>query len=706
MKEQFMTTTTGIERELAWGNGAVTLHLTATADAPPALRAITLGDDPAPEAATASLVPVVEISLAGEGKHGTAGKRHVDGAAAQRLRLRSAQDEAVPGGRRLTLELSDDATLSAWVVYELAAEATVVRTRVELTALTAVAVEHVSSLALGGLFHGREWDRSVRLWRAANPWSGEYRWAALPLGELGLVDVGMTRYDQVGTKNRVSTTSTGAWSTSEHLPLHVLDDGRQQLFWQVENNGAWHTEVGDRRDGLYVLASGPTWHEHQWRVDLAAGQSFRTADASFGLTRHGWDGIGAALTEHRRRAALAHPDHITLPVVYNDFLNGLMSDPTTDRVLPLVEAAADLGVDVYCMDAGWYDDEQGGWWDSVGEWQPSVNRFPDGGLDAVMDRVRALGLGAGLWLEPEVVGRRSPVADRLPPEAFFAVAGHRTLEWGRHQLDLRHPAARAHLDGRVDDLVQRFRLGYLKLDYNVDIGPGTDGGGLETPGQGLLEHSRAHLDWVRDVMRRHDGLAVEGCSAGGSRGDGASAATFPVLSLTDQQDFRLMPPIVAGSLTALTPEQSGIWASVDGSMSDEEIAFSLCTSLLGRIHLAGRIDTLSDGQRALVRTALDVYRGLRDRLASMVPFWPAGLPGWHDDWLAYGLRDADGAYLVVWRRGGPDSWQLTLDPGRVPATAAEVVFPEPTEVDELSLDHGTLRLQLPALAARLVRLTW
>jgi alpha-galactosidase len=704
------TTTAGIERDLAWGNAMVTLHITTAPDAPPALCAITLAGEPVPDVATASLVPVVEVSLAGDGKLGTAGKRHVDGAAAQRLRLCAVRDETVPGGRRLTLELSDDATLAAEVVYELADGATVVRTHVELTAIAPVAVEHVSSFALGGLFHGRDRDRSVRLWRAANPWSGEYRWGASTLGDLGLVDVRMTRYGQVGTKNRVATTSTGAWSTSEHLPLHVLDDGREQLFWQVENNGAWHTEVGDRHDGLYLLASGPTWHEHQWRVDLSPGESFRTADASFGVTRDGWDGIGAALTGHRRRAALPHPDHVALPIVFNDFLNGLMSDPTTDRVLPLVEAAADLGVDVYCMDAGWYDDEDGGWWDSVGEWRPSVNRFPGGGLDAVMDRVHALGLGTGLWLEPEVVGRRSALVDALPPDAFFSVAGHRTLEWGRHQLDLRHPAARAHLDGRVDDLVRRFRLDYLKLDYNIDIGPGTDGGGRETPGHGLLQHSRAHLGWVRDVMRRHDGLTIEGCAAGGSRGDGASAATFPLLSLTDQQDHRLMPPIVAGSSTALTPEQSGVWASVDGSMTDEDLAFSLCTSMLGRIHLAGRIDTLSERQRTLVRSALDVYRGLRDRIPSMVPFWPAGLPGWHDDWLAYGLRDADGAFLVVWRRGGPATWRLALDPRWVPATAATVVFPEPasapTTVPEVTLSDGVLDLALPAPAARLVRLTW
>ncbi|MZG17032.1 alpha-galactosidase, partial [Streptomyces sp. SID5914] len=320
-------------------------------------------------------------------------------------------------------------------------------------------------------------------------------------------------------------------------------------------------------------------------------------------------------TAHRRRTRRPHPDHDGLPVVYNDFLNALMSDPTTERVLPLVDAAADLGAEYYVMDAGWYDDENGGWWDSVGAWQPSVRRFPGGGLDAVFDHVRARGMKAGLWLEPEVVGVRSPVARTLPDPAFFQRDGVRVAEWGRYQLDLRHPAARAHLDTVVDRLVTQLDLAYLKLDYNVDIGPGTDAGVEETVGAGLLGHSRAFLEWVADVMDRHPGLVVEGCAAGGSRTDAASARVFPIQSLTDQQDYRATPPIAAAAPLVLPPEQAGVWASVDGSMSREELAFATTTALLSRVHLAGRIDTLDAAGREVVRAALAAYRGFRPALS-------------------------------------------------------------------------------------------
>src|SRR6202011_1704357 len=57
---------------------------------------------------------------------------------------------------------------------------------------------------------------------------------------------------------------------------------------------------------------------------------------------------------------------------------------------------------------------------------------------------------------------------------------------------------------------------YLKLDYNIMVGPGTDTGGI-SPGAGLLAANRAQLDWLDAVLDRHPGLVIENCSSGGMR---------------------------------------------------------------------------------------------------------------------------------------------------------------------------------------------
>lgn len=55
-------------------------------------------------------------------------------------------------------------------------------------------------------------------------------------------------------------------------------------------------------------------------------------------------------------------------VIYNDYMNTLFGDPRLEKELPLVEGAARVGADIFCIDAGWYDSTDGGWWDMVGEW--------------------------------------------------------------------------------------------------------------------------------------------------------------------------------------------------------------------------------------------------------------------------------------------------------------------------------------------------
>jgi hypothetical protein len=42
---------------------------------------------------------------------------------------------------------------------------------------------------------------------------------------------------------------------------------------------------------------------------------------------------------------------------------------------------------------------------------------------------------------------------------------------------------------------------------------------------------------------------------------------------------------------------------------------------------------------------------IRTDLKKALPFWPNGLPKWHDNWLSLGMRvDEKKSFLVIWRR--------------------------------------------------------
>lgn len=581
-------------------DGSVLLSLHLAADGPVAATGLAGASGPRSEARLVQ--PLVEILAVG---HGHAVANHTGSATAigARLRYRRHEIDARDGGALLVVEQHDPVTgLTAHSSLWLPASAGGVEcwTSVVNEGPDVVWLQSVSSLMIGQPI-GAVGIAATSSIEGRSDWLGEFRWISTGLrSATGLVDVDLAAHYRQDARGARTIVGRGTWSSGERVPAGVLAAGADgpALAWQVRHNGGWRVELRERLgregDGVLVLGLfGPGDADHGWLEGLEPGATFRSVPVCVAGSPLGSEAAAASMTTLRR--ALHGPRRDGAPyVVFNDYMNTLMGDPTTSTLLPLIDAAGRAGAEVFCVDAGWYDDG-GDWWDSVGQWEPSTTRFPDGGLERVMAAIRSAGMAPGLWLEPEVVGVRSPVAEQLPPEAFLQRHGVRVVEHGRYLLDLRHPAAVAHLDGVVDRLVGDFGLAYLKLDYNVTPGPGTDRA-ASSVGAGLLEHNRAHLAWLDGVRSRHPGLMLENCASGGMRADDALLARSELQSTSDQQTPLLYPPIAAGALLAVLPEQAANWAYPQAAMSDEEIAFTMCTGLAGRLYLSGRLDLMDARQ--------------------------------------------------------------------------------------------------------------
>jgi alpha-galactosidase len=631
---------------LTWGHSALTVIVDTAPGSPVSVR--TMAGVQADGAPGHTAQPLVEILTAATGR-ARASHRFSETSIGRRLTFAGSEATRDGGWRRLRIDLYDPETgLAVDVVLRSfeGVSAVQARTRIVNDGPEPMIVLGVSSLSAG--FGGLAIDE-LDVVCGDSEWLGEGRWSRRPLRDGSMVDLDLRLHGQHG-RGRFAAISTGAWSTGQRLPTGGLiheSSGRAWL-WQVEHNGAWRWEIGERLDGAYVALTGPTDIDHQWQHRLEPGGEFTSVPVSLAVSDEGLHGAAAALTAHRRALLRPHPDRAGLSVVFNDYMNTLMGDPTTAKLLPLVDAAAAAGAEVFCIDAGWYD-EDGTWWDSVGAWEPSQTRFPDG-IEEVLAHIRRHGMTPGLWLEPEVIGVRSPLADKLPAEAFFQRGGVRVVEHGRYHLDLRHPAAVAHLDETVDRLVEQLGVGYFKLDYNIDPGAGTDRDAA-SPGEGLLGHNRAHLAWLDSVLDRHPGLILENCGSGAMRMDYALLSRLQLQSTSDQQNPLLYPPIAAAAPMSIVPEQAANWAYPQPGMTDEQIAFTMCTGLLGRLYLSGHLDRMSPAQAASVRDAVAVHRHIRAHLARAVPVWPLGLPGWSDPWTSLALVADDTTYLTVWRRG-------------------------------------------------------
>jgi alpha-galactosidase len=705
---------------IRWGHEAIELVLSMSDDEPvrvAALRARTAAE--APGDVVERLQPLVEVLLLGEG-HALTNTRFTHSAIGGRLRAVDHSERVVDGWRELRIRQRDAETgLEVVSVLRAAAGVAAVQSWSEISNSgdEPRVLQLVTSFAMGAVLEPGEDASELALIRARSEWCAESRWTTIPLrGPDGLPDISPGPVDH-GGRGSLATVSRSTWSSGEYLPTGILENQRthRSWAWQIEHNGGWHWEIDTGHNGLnalILLFTGPNDSDHQWTIRLQPGETFTTVPVTIAVSDRGFEGALGALTAHRRASRRPRGADASSPLIFNDYMNTLLGDPTTARLLPLIDAAAAVGAEYFCIDAGWYDDT-GHWWDSVGEWQPSTVRFPDGGLDRVLDRIRERGMLPGLWLEPEVIGVRSPMAAKLPDEAFLQRYGLRVVDHSRYQLDLRHPAAREHLDSVVDRLVGDHGIRYFKLDYNVTPGPGTDRGALSA-GSGLLDHNRAHLSWLDGVLDRHPEVIFENCGSGAMRMDYAMLSRLHLQSTSDQEDFRLYPAISSAAPASVLPEQAGNWAYPQPGMPPEHLAFTLVNGMLGRLYLSGHLDAMTTDELALVREAVGVHKELRDEIAHSEPFWPTGLPGWADDVITLGLRvpgpDPDDLWLAVWCRGEVAA-PLVLDLSflRGQKRFAETLFPRALPDWNPTWDESAGRLGLTPVSggptARVFRLS-
>jgi len=91
-----------------------------------------------------------------------------------------------------------------------------------------------------------------------------------------------------------------------------------------------------------------------------------------------------------------------------------------------MDAAADLGVELFVVDAGWYKagDDPGDFTTGIGVWEADTDRFPSG-LGALSDHAHALGMKFGIWVEPERVDIRTVGRAGLARERWLATQAGR-----------------------------------------------------------------------------------------------------------------------------------------------------------------------------------------------------------------------------------------------------------------------------------------
>lgn len=443
----------------------------------------------------------------------------------------------------------------------------------------------------------------------------------------------------------VSTFGRGGARFKPWLVLHQPATGRGlalHLAWP----GNWRLEAVPRGDGLDLLAD--TIPSGLPVIDTIGGLPLPGAVVAE-FTGEADEG-SRQINRFCRERLLRRPAEPWPLVMYNTWYDR-WQNLSEAHLLESVAAAAEVGCELFVVDAGWYGAHDD-WSRALGDWTINRQRLPNG-LAPVRDAARAAGMRFGLWVEIECAHPESAVVREHPD---WVLGGEEPAS-GRTCLDFGNPAALAWATGELDRIMREVGPDYLKMDFNSDLAVP-----LDQP-EPLHGHYRGLAALWRHLRERYPALIVENCSSGSLRADLFIAALTDTHWVSDEVANVANLGMNLGATWLFPPEYNNHWTCNPqaGEILDLESCFTV--NCLGQLGLSGDVAAWDARTRWHAADRIALYQQIRGLIARadvhhLTPtFDPAAPAGFQ----AVLYRDSAGPEAVLFAfQGGAESLVATV----------------------------------------------
>ena len=510
---------------------------------------------------------------------------------------------------------------------------------------------------------------------------------------------------------RQSMASTHGASGAQHNPFLALrrpatDEANGEAYaFSLVYSGNFLAEAEVDQFGATRLRLGIEPDTFSWH--LGPGDAFVTPEAIVVYSAAGLQGLSDALHGlFRDRLARGTWRDRPRPILINSW-EAAYFDFDADRLVEIATSARELGMELFVLDDGWFghrDDDTS----SLGDWVVDRRKLPDG-LDGVARRVTALGMGFGLWIEPEMV---SPDSDlfRSHPDWAIGIPGRARTET-RQQLvlDMGRPEVVDHLTDVLTDVLASAPISYVKWDMNRTITePYSLGLTPEAQGEFFHRHILGVYELYRRLTRRFPDILFESCASGGGRFDPGMLAFAPQAWTSDDTDAIERLRIQWGTSLAYPLSSMGAHVSAVPNHQTGRItplATRAAVAFFGVLGYELDPTVLSAGERAEIGAQVAFYARHRDvfqrgrfiRLES-----PFGGERDHVSWMSLspdGATAIVGVYQIL-NRPTPEARRLRLR--ALEASAVYQVSGWPVSDDPMIAANTGLRTGAELMAAGLL----
>ncbi|MBN2795680.1 MAG: alpha-galactosidase [Clostridia bacterium] len=328
-------------------------------------------------------------------------------------------------------------------------------------------------------------------------------------------------------------------SSSKHSPfLVLLNEETTEHFgdcygFALMYSGNHYGMVEVSAHQLTRIQMGIQPFEFMWHLE--PGTFFETPDAVLTFTDQGLNKMSQHYHQWINENVIRKEwQYMSRPILLNNW-EATYFDFNESKLLKLAKSAADLGIELFVLDDGWFgsrnDDKT-----ALGDWFVNTKKLPKG-IKNLSNAIHKLGMDFGLWVEPEMVSIDSELYRKHPDWAVQLK--DRTPSFGRNQLvlDLANPDVVSYLTETLTTLFKEGNVQYIKWDMNRNF---SDFYSASLPSDRQQEfHHRYVLGLYRlleSLTKTFPEILFESCSSGGNRFDLGMLYYMPQTWTSDNTD--------------------------------------------------------------------------------------------------------------------------------------------------------------------------
>ena len=336
-----------------------------------------------------------------------------------------------------------------------------------------------------------------------------------------------------------SVSSTRGHSSNTHNPFVVLKrptadefQGEVMGFSLIySGNFLAQAEVDTYNVTRVMLGINPfgfTWH-------LAPGEKFQTPEAVTVYSQQGLNGMSQTFHRlYRSRLARGEWRDKVRPILLNNW-EATYFDFDEDKLVEIARAAKADGVELFVLDDGWFGARSNDY-AGLGDWYANKDRLPNG-IKGLSEKIEALGMKFGLWVELEMANMDSDLY-RAHPDWLIQTPG-RPLSHGRHQyvLDFSRTEVVDHIYEMIAQILSESKVSYIKWDMNRSI---TECYSLalapERQGEVFHRYVLGLYSLYERLTQNFPHILFESCASGGARFDAGMLYYAPQCWTSDDSD--------------------------------------------------------------------------------------------------------------------------------------------------------------------------